>query len=363
MDLIPGNNSFDQNVEIYGYPTVSLGEDRTVTAKTDTLDAGSGYATYLWQDGSTAQRYLVEYQKQTPSHSYSVIVTDANGCEAVDEVNIEFDLADIGVVGVRSPVSACLMTDQEELRVLLRNIGTTTIFNEQVKIIVSLDGGIPVTGQKTLTQALNPGDTLEFLFGYTFDFSAEGEHSLRAYSTYAKDIDPGNDTLIMSIYHYGIPDPDPGNGNDSLAVTLPHTLDAGSDYASYVWNGIPGTRQFEATEYGWYRLTVTDASGCTGTDSVFLMLSNGTDDLMLPGELKVFPVPAQHMLNVEYFYRGTDDLILELFDIRGRKILIREFRHAAVIRTSIDVSGFERGMFYLKIRSDDRQLIRRIVVQ
>jgi hypothetical protein len=361
-DLIPGNNHLDQSIQIYGYPAVSLGADQVVNTKTHTLDAGTGYVSYFWQDGSAGQQFIVEYETQTPDSSYSVTVTDANGCEASDEVKISFDLWDIGIESVLSPTSACLLTDQEELRVLVKNFGTNPIVDEQVRVVASVDGGIPITVQRTIRQVLNPGDSIEFIFGVTFDFSREGDHSLTTYSMYGQDDDPYNDTLDAIITHFGIPQPDLGGVNDSLGTDLPVILDVGADFVSYLWNGVPGYRTYNATQYGWYTAEVTDLQGCVGKDSVLLMQSTGIADFLLPGELKVFPVPAFQFLNIEYRYNEAEDLYLDIYNSSGRKILIKQYSNADVIRETIDVTGMAKGIYHLRLRSDERQLIRQIAI-
>ena len=68
------------------YLTINLGNDTTFCdGQTLTLDAGSfpGGATYLWQDGSTAQTFLVD-----TSGTYYVFVTDTAGCTGIDSISI-----------------------------------------------------------------------------------------------------------------------------------------------------------------------------------------------------------------------------------------------------------------------------------
>jgi len=361
-DLITGNNDLDETIEVFSAPTVSLGTDRVVNTKTHTLDAGSGFVSYVWQGGSSGQVFVVEYENQTFDSIYSVTITDSHGCEASDDVKISFDLWDVGISSIESPISACTLTDQEELRLFVTNFGTHPIVDEMVNIVFSVDGSAPVTGQYTLTQVLNPGDSIEYLLGTDFDFSAEGDHRILAYSVYGKDDDPYNDTLDVIVTHLGFPEPELGGVNDTLGTALPLTLDAGAGYISYLWNGVAGSQTFDATSYGWYHVEVVAPGGCSGQDSIYLMPLTGIVDPVLPGELLVYPVPADLNLNVEYRYQDAETLYLEIFDSAGRKVHIQHFSQVTEITETIDVSGMTHGMYYLRLRSDQKQLLRKIVI-
>ncbi|MFM7728833.1 MAG: hypothetical protein ACKO7B_19190, partial [Flavobacteriales bacterium] len=64
--------------------TVALGPDTSFQAPfTYTLDAGAGFTTYSWSDGSTGQTLDV-----TAAGTYYVSVTNASGCVGTDTVNI-----------------------------------------------------------------------------------------------------------------------------------------------------------------------------------------------------------------------------------------------------------------------------------
>ncbi|MBL0136924.1 MAG: T9SS type A sorting domain-containing protein [Bacteroidetes bacterium] len=67
-------------------PAVELGPDTVgCIGTTITLDAGAGYASYLWSDNSTGQTLDV-----SADGIYSVLVTNAAGCENFDAVNVTF---------------------------------------------------------------------------------------------------------------------------------------------------------------------------------------------------------------------------------------------------------------------------------
>jgi hypothetical protein len=76
-----GTDAID--VTIHAVPTVSLGSDSAQCGGTILLDAQNLGSTYLWNDNSTAQTLTV-----SSSGTYSVTITDANGCTATDAVTI-----------------------------------------------------------------------------------------------------------------------------------------------------------------------------------------------------------------------------------------------------------------------------------
>ncbi|PLX11189.1 MAG: hypothetical protein C0594_03960, partial [Marinilabiliales bacterium] len=82
-------------VQVTDAPYISLGNDREMCeGENFTLNPGSGYASYLWQDGSTSTTYNV-----TESGIYNVTVTSNEGCTSTDSMNtnvIPFPHPEIG---------------------------------------------------------------------------------------------------------------------------------------------------------------------------------------------------------------------------------------------------------------------------
>src|SRR5213075_846202 len=79
-------------VTIFPVPSISLGNDTVVSASI-TLDAGGGFASYLWSNSETTQTILVGN-----TGTYSVTVTDANGCVASDTINV---LMTVGIIEMK----------------------------------------------------------------------------------------------------------------------------------------------------------------------------------------------------------------------------------------------------------------------
>lgn len=74
--------------------SLDLGEDRIACpGSVVILDAGCGFSSYRWQDGSTNQTFTAHLSGNAPrTNIYSVTVTDYCGTTANDSVRITFDL-------------------------------------------------------------------------------------------------------------------------------------------------------------------------------------------------------------------------------------------------------------------------------
>ncbi|MEM1321864.1 MAG: hypothetical protein AAGG75_16510, partial [Bacteroidota bacterium] len=74
----------DIDVTVHPLPVVALGNDTAFcSGGVMTLDAGNTGASFVWSTTETSQTIVV-----TSSGNYSVSVTDANGCSAVDDIDV-----------------------------------------------------------------------------------------------------------------------------------------------------------------------------------------------------------------------------------------------------------------------------------
>ncbi|MPL93176.1 hypothetical protein SDC9_39302 [bioreactor metagenome] len=84
-------DSLTISVTIASSPSPDLGEDTTICLYTDLIiDAGSGYAAYSWTGASSVTNLLTVNSSSTGNQTYSVVVTDANGCQGSDDINVTF---------------------------------------------------------------------------------------------------------------------------------------------------------------------------------------------------------------------------------------------------------------------------------
>ena len=99
-DIRPENDDFSRIIEVIPSPDVDLGPPTLEVDFPYTLDAGSGYASYEWSDGSSNSTFTA-----TEDGTYSVTVTGTNGCVTVESIY----LAD--VLGINSVTAGSIDVD------------------------------------------------------------------------------------------------------------------------------------------------------------------------------------------------------------------------------------------------------------
>ena len=274
---------------------VDLGEDQLLcSGDVATLDAGSGYSTYLWSTGENISEIMV-----TESGTYSVTIIDGD-CEASDEVQIEvqdifLDLGDdistcdtslvlnagegfagyLWSSGANS--SQITVTESGTYSITVVNNGCDASDEIQVTFeTVSLDlGGTISTCDSSLT--LNAGSGLGDYLWSTGEMSSEIQVALSG--TYSVTVSNGQcsaeDEVLVTI---GTIELDLGEDLvicDDASVLL----EADSDYADYLWSTGDTTAQILIEASGTYALTVTDTTGCAGSDDISVAISDIALDL------------------------------------------------------------------------------------
>ncbi len=229
-----GCQNFDQvTVSINPLPPLNLGGNVTVCDGTPvTLDAGPGMTTYLWSDNSANQTLT-----PTTSGTYSVTITDGNGCQNIDSSTVVFNPNPVVFLG--NDTSICT--------------GSNIIFN---------------AGPGFSNYLWSDNSTLQ-----TFIAVQAGNYSVTV--TDANGCQ-GIDDINLSLYV----NPAPSLGsNFELCAGNVQLSPTGGPYSGYVWQDGSTNPTFNALGPGLYAVTVTDANGCQGLDDVLVVPGIATVDI------------------------------------------------------------------------------------
>jgi len=145
------STSFD----VYQTVFVDLGADTSIkwidgVVESYIVDAGSGYASYRWDDNSSAQTLTVTLLNMGV---INVTVTDANGCEGTDDILVDFILGN-GIQNVSiGTVKTYPNPAYQVLNIELSNFAST----HEMKIKV-----LSITGQTVIEKSFEVnGNTIK----------------------------------------------------------------------------------------------------------------------------------------------------------------------------------------------------------
>ncbi|MDI3527606.1 MAG: hypothetical protein PWR03_1789 [Tenuifilum sp.] len=265
-DMVSSNDSIVTTITAYPDILVDLGGDEVhCDGTTVTIDAGdyNNSPSYSWSTGATTQTIEV-----TESGTYSVTVTDANGCSDTGSKTITFQQAPNVTINDFTPVCS----SQSEL---------------------TLTGASPEGGTWS-------GNTVVGNIFYPSQAGA-GNHTI----TYAYT-DSYGCTSSASKEITVNPSPIVDLGPDRT-ITAPITLDPGDFYA-YLWHDGSTNRTYYVDATGEYSVTVTDAKGCKGYDDVYIIY-NETFDV----QVTALKNPTNHCFD------GKDDDVTVTLTNKGGK--------------------------------------------
>lgn len=260
-DLRRANDSVLSVVKVFANPAFDLGADLAPAEAQHKIDPGK-YSSYLWQDNSTDSIYIITQTHFENTYTYSVTVTDVNGCKANDNVRIELYVNDLKANSIDLPDPLCSQTFP--LKVGIRNTGNQSYYNQDFTIKYWLNSDTEVERNFQFTG--NPNEIKYFTFPEPAVSDRSGTNKILINVNLTGDVRRNNDTLSQSFNLLNGPTIDLGGTNGTLQVDLPHTLDAGGSF-TYEWNTSDKTRTISVNSPGTYTVTVTNGA-CTATQSV-----------------------------------------------------------------------------------------------
>lgn len=360
-DLSPANDDAAANIDHYG-PTVGIRTDPAEELDADTLVTYVPVALYAyepysafghqWQDGSTAAEYAIP----NPSAEwYWVKVEGDNGCTGTDSLFVAYDRPDLGINKLVSPSTTCAQEQVTPVSLEIVNNGFLAISPEQeLTITYSVDEGSSKIQKFHLDANLVPGNTATLTFTDGYDFSATGTYSIFTSVIYGNDVDLSNNTLTTEVTIWDPITVEIGGGEDTMRTSLPVTLNAGTGFSSYLWQDNSANSSLLVDSHGLYWVEVTNSLGCIARDSVVVVSETGTASALIRShQIRLYPNPAEDLLNVDLTLDTERDLVLELYAVTGQ-LLFREERDQTLrAEFDVNVQPYVPGVYTLRILADN----------
>jgi hypothetical protein len=253
------NNSFEANFRVGPY-LVSLGPDIKTYEEEITLDAGPGFATYLWSTGDIGQQLEID-----SSGTYVVNVTDINGCFSSDSVKVFFAQPGYAIDQISGFNDSCVRTQPSSVSFILANHGNDTVYaDDQISISYKIEELAEVTENYTFIQDFVPDDVVNIVFTTPIDIQETGDYTIKV-STKIREQELELDTTVHT---WGLPQPDLGQDISTTQDAV--TLTPGAGFASYLWNTDEDTPTINVTKEGQYWVEVTNQHGCKNSDTIMV---------------------------------------------------------------------------------------------
>lgn len=352
-------NSTSIEIKVNPLPSVDLGTDRTINFPT-TLNAGTGYSNYLWNTGAVTQTITV-----STTGTYSVTVTDANGCQGKDEVTLIFqENADIQITALITPQTNCYSSKGQTVTAKLTNMGSKNYTaGDNIKVWYQANSSTPVEETLNFTSTFANGDNLNYTF------TQKALLSTGASTMVLKTIIGGVSGVLSSAYPITInASPTVDLGADTIKRSDAFVLtSSASSGVTYLWNtgSTNPSISLPASAWGKYWLKVTSiATGCTAKDSVVVHWPVKVETI--PGsnaKITLFPNPVNDELTIKIETDKNEAFSVNLINPNGQIVKNLKTEKTLFFNDKIDVKGYTPGLYMIRISNDKGSATFKVIIQ
>jgi hypothetical protein len=291
-----------------------------------TVTGGTSAYTYAWTGGATTQDLL-----GVAAGAYTVSVTDAHGCSTT------------ATGTVTAPTALSLTTDS------IKNVLCNGQANGAVYISVA-------GGTAGYTYSWTGGSTSQDLTGVTSG----------AYVVTVTDANGCIKTTNATVSQPSVLSVSTTKTNEIQGGTkgsVSAVVTGGTPTYSYVWTPSGNTATINNLAAGTYKVTVTDANGCTATaqDTVKLIVT-GIDNIDEVSVFNVYPNPTSNKFFVQVEMAEKVDIQLELRSTAGQLVYTANEMDVKSKVIEVNATDFAGGIYIVRLVFGDKQITRRITI-
>lgn len=308
-------------IVVNALPTAAITGNDSICAGDSTTLTASGGVSYVWDNSATTTSVTIAPASSGP---VSVLVTDANGCQDSDTINLTVTPQLTAMIAPSDPSGAICLGDS---------------------ITLNGSGGTGFIWSTTATSAaitVAPTTTTTYVLTVSDGASCDGIDSL----TIVVNAPPATPVIMQM---------------GGLLVTDP-------GFVNYNWtvDGTPAGTNSDTlfpSASGNVVVTVTDSNGCTATSQPFAYVST-VDPAPRYLEIDVFPNPNDGRFTVRINSELGRDLELAVFDLPGRQVYAQVVRIPVGAWTGqIDLRRFAKGVYILQIHSGNLTEFKKVIVE
>ena len=284
--------------------------------------------TYSWDD---ALAQANDTAINLGAGSYSVTVTDTNGCSS------------IGMTSVGA-------------------------FN----LSPTVDLGTDITACNDAEVILTPGGQYaSYTWSTTETTASITVTSSQSYNVFVTDINgcSGTDTALVTL----VAPPVVSLGTDTVVCAEDAggslILDAGT-FNNYAWSTSETTQTIEITSGGVYSVTVSDVPECAGTDEIIVVFDNCVNvsaeeiEDAANASMNVYPNPNRGLFFIELDGLDGGNYKMQLVNMRGQFVRneMITIQSGITSRSEVDLRDIESGIYMIAIEGDKIRMDGRVII-
>ncbi len=362
-DLRTSNDTLNMNVYTNSNPVVNFDVQDYVPiqATQHVFDAGYGHDyTYLWQDNSVNQTYTA-----TDAGTVSVVVTDTlTGCIGGDTVYLNLDILDYKISSIDINSTSC-EGEYKSVQVGILNNGNQLRPSASLTLQYRLDNTLLFSENYESRTNWAAGATRIYTTVSPIDLTPAGNQKLSVTVKTDGDLRPENDTFAMNIQVLALPDI---SLDSYYSVDLPYVLDAGSGFASYLWQNVSSNQTLSTSQTlnvsqdGAYSLTIKGTNGCSNSKNIYINVVSISNLAVERMNVEIYPNPATDYITVEAKFEDPGTYYLEIFNLQNTLIDTREIK-TQEYKESFYVGNLAPGIYFIRIRNNEMYHISKMIVR
>ena len=344
--------------EVTAVSSLSTLEDTPVTLSLDDVMATDADGDVLLLIVSDGANYMLSGNTITPAADYNGILTVpvsvTDGIDTSNVMNISITVTAVNDAPEVTAVSSLSTLEDTPVTLSLDDVTATDIDGDVLLLIVS-DGANYTLSGNMITPAADYNGILTVPVSVTDGTVASNVMNIII------TVDPVNDAPVLSAV------------NDlSTLKDTPITLSIDDVSASDIDGDALSLVISAGSDYTLFGTTITPDAGFTGTLTVPLAVTDGSDtsgvmDLHISveevngigevsaGNIRIFPNPVRTILNIK-----SESIVqkVEVINLSGKRMLWKDYYSTAV---TVDVQQLQTGIYLLKVQTMSGTMIQRLI--
>jgi hypothetical protein len=334
----------------------------------DTLTVPAGASSYLWSNGATTNSTIV-----STSGNYTVQVSNAQGCTSQSQPYLvgasPLSSPDICIVSVDSATGHNIVTWKKPVSTDINHYNVYGQGNQAN--VFDLLGSVPYDSASVfIDTASNPAQQA-YLYELSIVDTCGAESALSSYQeTIHLSINQGMGStynLLWNFYEgFTFPSYNIYRGTSPLNMillkTLASTLNSYTDLnppSGYVYYQIgvvnPNPCSASTKIRGSVNYTSSRSNIASNNNNIVITgINNHNDNL---ANISIYPNPANDQITIDN-YSFAKNQTISVYNIQGQLLLRIPMLQA---KTSIDVSDFAKGLYFIMVNTENGLTVKRFV--